>query len=354
MDKPSETNVFVCHRPFHILRSCDMVRSLFKGQCNVLINFNMKKLGKKEYQEHFRSDALEKHFDKVILVNRNDFFGKWYSWEFRKYYKDSFADFSGIANSIPNVKSVFVFSDCELPVEILCHVFKEKTNAKIKIVDEGAAAYALYCKQGWKKNKYKVLISEFVSRILGYRINFRGYGLSSIYDESFACWPKLAIFRNPVYKLQQIDMELMSDVYNSLSLHLDEKRVIYVSNYVDSLWGVPKEFEFAVLKDIQTCCRDHGYELYIKPHPIQSNDYYSEFKGCLCDAHIPVEELMGEKTVVISPYSSALATAKALGLGAICISGFFGKGDVPLMSFFKKIGVEMADDMSMLSKMLFD
>ena len=172
-----ETNLFICHRPFHILRSSHMVRSLFKNQCNVLINFNVKKLGRKEYQEHFRSNALEKYFDKVILVNRNDFFGKWYSWGFRKFYKKSLADFSGIVNSIPNVKSVFIFSDCEVPVEILCNVLKEKMNSRIKIVDEGAAAYALYLKQDWKKNKYKILISEFISSLLGYKINFRGYSI---------------------------------------------------------------------------------------------------------------------------------------------------------------------------------
>lgn len=354
MNTSSKTNVFVCHRPFHVLRSCDMVRSLFKNQCNILVNFNVKKLSRREYQEHCKFGALEKYFDKVILVNRNDFFGKWYSWGFRKYYKNSLSEFSTIVNSIPNVESVFIFSDCELPIEILCNVFKEKTNVKIKIVDEGVAAYALHRKQYWKKNRYKVYISEIISSILGYKINFRGYGLSSLYDESFAFWPESSIFRKPIHKLQQLNMDLISDVYKSLSLHLDEKRVIYVSDYVNLTYGVSKEFEFNLLKEAQKCCQDAGYGFYIKPHPIQSDSYYSDFSDCICNAQIPVEVLMGKQTIVISPFSSSLITAKTLGVKSICISRLFDKKDRPIMKFFEKIGVGIADDMSMLSDMLVD
>lgn len=343
------TNVFICHRPYHILRSCDMICSQLKGSNNILISFNMKKLGRKDYQNHFRSSELEKYFDRVILLERKDCFEKFYTKKFRNYHQNLVDEYTHLIDSIENVDSVYFFSDTEYLIEVLCKLFKDVCRASLKLVDEGTASY--YTKD-WKKNRFKIYLSEVLSRILGYQLNFRGYGQSKIYDESFAFWPEYANFRKPIHKLNKIDSQLIAGLYSSLHLELCPKRVIYVSSYVDVVYGISKDIEMTLLKAIQKKCHENGYELYIKPHPIQSNSYYDCFDGFICDAQVPVEMIMVEGTVIISPFSSALASAKILGVRSICVARLFGKED-KLIPFFEKIGVEIADNESMLCELLF-
>lgn len=351
MNNHRKTNVYICHRPYHVLRSCDMVEKLSDGSQNILIHFNMKKLGKNEYQDHFRFPTMEKYFDKVILMNRADCFEKSYSLKFRTFYKRKSAQYKLLIESFGKVDSVYFFSDYERPVEILVSQFKKMTPAKIILVDEGTATYFL---SNWKKNRFKVYANEWISRLFGVKINSKGYGLSNLYDESYALWPELAVFRKPVNKLPAISPKIVSEMYEALSLNLCTKRVIYASSYVNTTYGVSKECEIGVLKKIQKECRLHDCELYIKPHPVQSIEYYNEFNDFICDPQIPLELLMGEDTVVISPFSSVLVNARAMGLKAICVSRLFSDSNKyeQLFSFFGKIGVEFANDMFMLSSML--
>ena len=352
MTLPKKTNVFICHRPYHVLRSCDMVKSFSENCENILIHFNMKKMSRKDYQEHFRLPMMEKYFDRIILIEREDFFGKVYSLAFRRFYKKIVVQYSILVGSLKNVDNVYFFSDFERPVEILVGLFKKETCARINLVDEGTATY---CKHKWQKHKYKVYLSEIILHLLGCNVNLRGYGQSKLYDESYALWPELAIFRKPIHKLPIISPQIIAEMYKSLSLNLSSKRVIFASSYVNVTYGVSKDFEMTLLKSIQKSCRNHGYELYIKPHPVQPLEYYNDFGEFVCASQIPIEMLLEQDVILISPFSSVLVNARAMGVKSICISKLFSTEDkYDLIPFFKRVGIHIAENELDLSRLLFN
>ncbi len=343
------TNIFICHRPYHVLRSCDLMVKIHSDDNNVLILFNLKNLGENSYKPHYRMHDLEKNFNQVILINRKDTSEKFYTNTFREYYKNLCSYYGSIIAQFQNINYIYFFSDYERPVEILVNLLKKKTSANTILIDEGTATYF---RKKWETHRIKVYMSEFFSKVLGYNLNFRGYGLSNLYNDSYAMWPELAVFHKPIQKLGPVELELLDKVYTSDEIQ-SKFNVIYVSSYINKAFGVPQSAENDLLQKIKTRCMERQYELYIKPHPIQSEDDYEKFEGNIYKADMPVELMLNSKTIVISHSSSALANANALGLKSICISRIFRHED-RLIPFFKQIGVYVVNNEDELFDVMFN
>ena len=338
------TNVYICHRPYHILRSCDFVVKQKNQNRNILISFNVKTVGK-GFQNHFRFPQLESFYDEVYYLNR-DYemnIGKWYSRSFYKYVRTRQKESALLINKIGPIDNVYFFSDTEYPIEILVGAVKRKTKAAVFLVDEGLVTYevpqshsVLERIKTWLSNKYLRLIQSDICT--------SGYGKSRLYDKAFAYLPDLSVFRNPIEKMEAISEIVLSRTPNILK---DKGKIlIFASNYAQHIpiLKVTDKIEMKVLQNIKLIAEDNGYHFYIKPHPQQEKEEYAIFKDSVLDAQFPIEFLFNPDAVIISMFSSALLNAKYCGVPSICITKLFGsdyftdtmqKLDIPVVSDFE-------------------
>ena len=205
MEIKKVNNLFICHRPYHVVVSAHIINhniqnsnKTVKNTCVLLdvpvfnkntspggqISFdeltNSSSLNKIDYIHFDHLYRLEKIFDKVLKINRSEEVRIWNIFKFKEYYKSLIRNIKKIfSNSeLNSINNIYIFSDKEKPVEIIASILKEKYSSKVFLVDEGIVSYYK------NKSYFKSLIKRFIVKAfrLKYISNSMAYGHSGIND----------------------------------------------------------------------------------------------------------------------------------------------------------------------------
>lgn len=319
-------NIFVCHRPYHVLRSVDFLsRFLQKGE-NVLFLYNIYDLSDNTYKDMNVGFEYEVFFSKVVILDRSDDVPLRKPFLFLKYYKKKIREYKALAQDFGDFDNLYFFSDYEKPVEILVGTFKKNNTSchNITLIDEGTAAY--YIHSSLKDRLIKPIIVKCFN--LRYLNHTSDYGRSFLYNKSFASFPDKSVFRGCVKQLPPLDSSLMSALLMKMHVNLDIDKLVFI--YVSSLitytpLNVPIEKEISFLNEVNNIASGYKCKFYIKPHPSQSpSDYLSYFPDdIVIEKSFPIEMLYNENVVIISCLSSSLINASLTNVMAICVSSIF-------------------------------
>lgn len=180
--------VFICHRPYHILRSCDIVRrDNDKDVINVLIDFDVKIAGKEEYQRFDSNKIFYSLFDEVINIGRNQPPSITKIHSFRNYCKVKRKEYLPIVKMHSDADVLYFYCDNEVEIQLLLGMFVDKAKKVQKriLVDEGLASYVTWRRHASLKTQ---LFIRVLCKTIGIR-NFNwkwAYGKSTFYNQSLA------------------------------------------------------------------------------------------------------------------------------------------------------------------------
>lgn len=320
-------NIFICHRPYHILRSCDIInRNYQTGYYNVLITFDVKMAGGLSYQRIKTNEIFYPVFNEVVEYGRGDIPSIKSPTSFFRYCKHKNKEFHDTVIKHSDADTLFFFSDVEVDVELLVGLFinnKQKDILSV-LVDEGTATYSTVTHHATRKFK---LYSRMVLWLMGLRFfNWEWkYGGSSLYNYSMANMPEKAFFRPPVEKLPVLSEELCAKYRNLLmdKVIIDENKpyFIYVSAYYISF-----EREVSVIKQTVSMLNRFNVAFYIKPHPLQDETLYKpyQFDDYILEKGYPIELFYGKNAIIGGYNSSALYNAAIQGYRVIDMSPLLG------------------------------
>lgn len=322
-----QKNIFICHRPYHILRCCDIINRKYQSDCyNVLITFDVKIAGRQSYQRIKTNEIFFPAFNEVIEYGIGQIPSIKRPIYFNRYCKQRKKEFQTCVSKHSDTDSLFFFSDVEVDVELLVGLFinnKQKDILSV-LVDEGTATYSTFTHHATRKFK---LYSRVVSRLMGLRFfNWEWkYGGSYLYNYSIANIPEKAFFRPPVEKLPVLSEELCARYRNILmnTKTIDENKpyFIYVSAYYISF-----EREVSVIKQTVSMLNRFNVAFYIKPHPLQDETLYEPypFDDYILEKGYPIELFYGKNAIIGGYNSSALYNAALQGCRVIDMSPLLG------------------------------
>ena len=345
-------NIFICHRPYHILRSANLIYQNYINDENILISFNLIQIESGKYLEHMSFPSVDNYFSKTIFINRNDDVRIWNLFKFLKYYKNKIKDYLPIVDAHKNFTNLFFFSDMERPIEILVGLFKEQgqKGAQIILVDEGLATYFNLNERGKDIIKSSV-VKLFRLKYLNPKVQ---YGSSNLYTKAMASYPEQSTFKGNVIKLPILNPDFLNEIINNLNLNINlkNKYLLYLSNILDKSYGISREREIDVLIKLRCIAEKCGYVLYIKPHPVQETWYSSDnemLKPCVVEPSVPAELFYSENGVVVSMGSSGLLNSYMMGVRSFDIGLLF---NCPVEWYPKVTSIEMPKDFSEIEKIL--
>lgn len=322
-------NLFICHRPYHILRSADIINKLYldEGVQNFLISYNVINVNTNNYHSQQSISVLDRYFTKRIDLARNDDISIWNIFKFRQYYKKKIDSYKTIVDQYSDFDNIYFFSDMEKPIEILVGMLKEKKKygANITIVDEGYAAY-YKARPYWKTIVKSIIVKCGNFKYLNHSAN---YGQSNLYTAAMATFPKLCVFRKvPIVTMTPLDKTFLSNIHSTykIPINVNTKYIIYLSTVIDVEFGVSPESEINVLKQMILIADKYGCQFYIKPHPIQEVSYYTQngdISNHVLISPLPAEVFFSENATIVSVGSSSLINAKMQGVRAIDLTKLF-------------------------------
>lgn len=316
-------NIFICHRPYHILRSCDIIKKMGEGKTeNVLFSFDVVLEHHPDYQRFITNKIFYPFFNKVIEIGREMDPSPRSVWQYVKYCKRKKKEYVGIANNDFDSDAIYFFCDDELDIEIMLSLFVEygKSSLKRILIDEGMVTYAdTTSRLSWKGKFF----GWTISKILGLK-NFnwsRAYGGSKLYNYSLASNPEMAHFRKPIEKLTPLSDSLCSSLRNIISRNnqIDDSKpyFIYVTTSLVSF-----EKERTIIEMLLDILKKHDVPFYIKHHPQQNTEPFEAYinKECFLEKGYPVELFYGRNAIIGGVGSSSLANAFLLGYCVIDMS----------------------------------
>lgn len=321
-------NLFICHRPYHILRSADIVHRYYQSPdySNILFKFSVIDIVNNNYKEIKSLHIIEKMFNEIVSIDRSDDVSIWHIFQYLSYQKNKEEEFSKYVSLYHNFDNIYFFSDLEKPVEILVGMMREhkRKEAKIILVDEGVAAYHRSRKRIGTFFKHAVLFI-FPIKYINTGIY---YGESSLYDMSLATFPEKSYFHGETKQLLPISFNLVSKIVEFIGIDIDVKKpyLLYLSSLLYQNYGIKLEDEIKILRNLLNISEDTGYAFYIKPHPVQPIDDYKQdamLKGHVIESNVPAELLMNENCCVVSLGSSAVINAVMQGVKVIDLSDLF-------------------------------
>lgn len=316
-------NLYICHRPYHVLRSVDLIHKKYIGHNNVLIVFDVISYNTKEYKIPEGIEILFPYFSRVIIISRENEVRRVYDIiNFYKYYHNIVNKNKNLLQEFKDYDNLFFFSDEERPVEILVSLFAEqkKKEAKVILVDEGIASYY---KTG---SVLKDIVFGTIIKGLHYSyLNPRSsYGSFNKYTNSLASFPNKAVFHGIIEELTPLDDQLCAELRNKYNIFINTPCFIYIDNVIQNQ-NVTIETEVKILKKIENILKKRNIEFYIKPHPTQCDDKFdNKFrKDIILNKAVPSELLFQPGVIVGSAGSSTLLNAFLLNCSAMNIAGLF-------------------------------
>lgn len=316
-------NIFICHRPYHILRSADLIYKEHKSDQNILIVFDVISYRTSNYTFPDILDKLSPYFNEVVKISRKGEVRRvYYLYKFYQYYHKTVEEFSGIVRRFEDFDSLFFFSDQERPVEILVSLFNMGNNRKkrITLVDEGLASYY---KTG---SLIKDIVFGSIIKIFRYRLlnKLSSYGTFDRYTHSLAAFPERAVFHGKIDLLRPLDREFCRNLQSKFNVNIGDKSFIYLDNVIESK-GVKQEEELKFLIQLKAFWEERGYSFFLKPHPSQNDERFCGFfeNDVILDKTIPSELFFSPYVIIGSVGSSSLINAYLQHCRAINLSGFF-------------------------------
>lgn len=315
---------FIVHRPYHLIRSIDLALKLRNEYNDVSISvfifdlvFDLKERYSKTRE--FHSDfELEELFDHVVLLSRVNEVSIFNIKKFIPYYNSINKKYSDLVqkNAADNV---FIFSDKEKPIEVFIALYKQK-GANVLLVDEGFASYSR------KPNLKKFLSKKLMVSLFNFKnvSNTIYYGESQFVDKVLVNLPGYTTIKNEVAPLPKLNLKSLNKFYKVKQL-VYGKSVVYISNIIGYNFEISWDDEVKFLRDVYDLSKNNGYNVIIKPHPVEEDSKYKELsEAIVLDKKYPSELLFNDENIFISVKSSVLINARIASQKTVDISKIFG------------------------------
>ncbi len=347
-----QKRVFICHRPYHILRSCCIINDNKDEATNVLITFDVKKLGENSFQRFKTNELFYSSFNQVVELPRTIVPNRRSILEYLKYCGDKQRQYKDLVGGLSDISEVYFFSDDEIEIQLLVDLILRKNEGSIKsvLVDEGVATYLVAGRQASKQYK---LYSKFIAFVLGMRhFNYSGiYGKSNLYNYSLANNPEKASFHHPIEKMPPLSEGFCSKIRKGIegfsNIGSDSHYVIYVGTYLNQI-----DRELQLINQINAFCSSRYIPFFIKLHPLQEVKTYKDYSSSMIDKGYPIELFYSTKSIIIGSVSSALYNASLLGCPTFDISSLLGEKEKGVADSLSWTGIINATSMTMLENQI--
>ncbi|MCL5267423.1 MAG: alpha-2,8-polysialyltransferase family protein [Bacteroidetes bacterium] len=325
--------LFICHRPYHVLRSAqfvDQIKSRFKGVRTTLVTFDVYdfsggKLGSstQKYNSFGHLFNYPVLFDQVIELERANEKRIWDLDHFLRYYRLEVKRFNALLDEIAPADNVFFFSDKEKPVEILVSLSKERWGSTVFLVDEGIVSYSSPGKPLVRLVKY-IIVKLFGLKHISPSFL---YGRSGLYDYSVSTLPELSFLKGRRKLRLPSLVSKSSQGLLKTGLRLPKGAyVLYVSSALQQSMNFPVERELAFLSRLAAILQEINLKLVIKPHPVEARGKFNSIPGVdvIEEQLFPVELLFDRQVTILSAISSTLINAKNAGVRAATVAALMG------------------------------
>ena len=365
MEIKKVNNLFICHRPYHVVVSAHIINhniqnsnKTVKNTCVLLdvpvfnkntspggqISFdeltNSSSLNKIDYIHFDHLYRLEKIFDKVLKINRYEEVRIWNIFKFKEYYKSLIRNIKKIfSNSeLNSINNIYIFSDKEKPVEIIASILKEKYSSKVFLVDEGIVSYYK------NKSYFKSLIKRFIVKAfrLKYISNSMAYGHSGINDYFLTFDKKDVINQKNIIQLPILDSVEYKHIFKDQYPTVGDNTALFISNALSEGNVLSIEDEKLFITKIISELIFLGYNVLIKPHPVEVKWKFifldkAKMVKIMKESSLPVEMLFNDNNIKIltGVTSSALLNAKRNNKVAISFIKYLNE-DHPIIDIYQK------------------
>lgn len=355
-------NIFICHRPYQILRSCDMIaRSYESGYHNILYSFDVKLSKKNQFQRFEVYDIFYSYFDEVTELQRVITPSVRALPEFYRVCKNKRKEYLPLVEKHLDADNVFFFADCELEVELLVGLFREKSPTTLNsiLVDEGLVTYSdPDHRYSWKRKIWLKMFSAIAG--LKYFNHVWRYGISNLYNKSLANNVEKAIyFHPPVDQLPPLSEKTCSDIRSKITSKYvpDYQKPYFI--YADT-YEKPFEEDLPVIELLREVLQRNDMNFYIKLHPQQNEEQYRKHFGdnVLLEKGIPVELFFSKKAIIGGTISSSLFNASLQGYKAMDFSYLFPAesrklwGQMPITEQFDWIDIPKIYDIETFERLI--
>ena len=345
-------NIFICHRPYHILRSCDFIhRERNPEAFNVLITFDVKLAGKDIYQRFSNNNIFYSSFDEVINISSMAVPSIKNIRLFYSYCKNRRKEYRTYIQNHFNADSLYFFSDDEIDIQLLVGLFLENKKKSLKsvLVDEGMVTYSKRThNSSWKYRLY----SKIVTRTIGLKyFNYIGaYGSSNFYNHSIANNPERAFFKQPIDKMPLLSEEVCEKFRKRINVSFySHYYYLYITTHL-----TPFEKEKKVINEIKKILAKYGINLYFKLHPQQDEALYKAVysNDFFIDKSYPVELFYGKKAIIGGIGSSSIYNAVLQGYNAMDLSLLFDSKDLSFASMYGWLDITTIDSYQSFEKQI--
>lgn len=345
-------NIFICHRPYHILRSCDFIyRNTDTNTLNVLISFDVKLSGQDVYQRFSKNDIFNSLFDEVIHISRAKVPPVRSFLSFYKFCKNKRREYFSYIRKHLNPDELYFFCDDEVEIQLLIGLFLENKKDSLKsiLVDEGMVTYSHRThNSSWKH----VLYIKLITKIIGLKYyNSKGaYGSSNFYNYSYANKPDKAFFKQPINQMPVISEQLCTTLRNRINFPISPNNYyIYVTTPI-----TPFDKEKEVIYGIKNILSKYGIPIYLKLHPQQDEDFYKSVYSneYFIDKSYPIELFFSSSSIVGGIGSSSIYNAVLQGYNAMDLSLLFDKKDLSFVSLYGWLDITTIESYEAFEKLL--
>ena len=347
-------NIFICHRPYHILRCCDMISRYHFDEYNVLITFDVKKAGVAKFQRFDSNKIFYSDFNEVVEMERIKVPSLKYFYTLVKCCKERRKRFAHVVEKYSDADSIFFFCDNELEIQLLVGLFLEESKKDLYscLIDEGLVTYSDYT---YNASLFVKLYSKFLKLFLGlkyFNISW-AYGNSDYYNHSFANVPERAKFKKPIGKLYPLLDSTCARFRNKIGLNNILNRNKYFL-YISQPFRTLEEEEMDILISIKDILFENDISFYIKIHPMQDESkFINKFgKQCVIEKSYPVELFYGENAIIGGTASSSLFNASLQGCKVMDISPLFDAPVYSIISEFNWIDVQLVDSIDTFTDLI--
>lgn len=325
-------NLFLVHTPYHILLATSICLSekyrYYHNDVFINKSFSIddKLLNKLKciFREIYILDSCKKidNIDKILLDNKYN--------------------------------NIFVNNESEVKTQYILNTRLDK-NGSIIYIEDGTSNY-IEVAYNHKIGMGTYAQKEFSRELDMHMEDIESLGTYSHIKERFFLYPDLVANNLKDDKLNnEIDNSLLKDAINILymdgSYKINKNNIIFIalehSNFVNIIKGYDLQVYIDTIKYIIDSISNLNYDIYIKYHPREKNEYLNKLISnynnlYILDKNIPMESIfMRENMILISLKSTSLITfCKLLGpKNAICIQDLISKEKDDLSILFEKLGV---------------
>lgn len=259
-------NILLLTTPFHLLM-INKCRFLLKDEPTYL--FYSKHLDIAEIEEKFKN--IHADFFKIPGFDNSKLPKSMFSlkrrFKLRSYYLELLKYIETIDFN-KKIHNVIIFSEKDLFTQILLKKFK---NSNIIAIDEGTGYY----NKDSYKDKIKKILYLVISPLLFSGFTYRYFvvlGTHPSIKEVYIRRPELIYTLREKIEYHQIE----NDSIRKLSLQTTEKSILVLTSPIYEDEKLPQGEAFDLLRKTMSILSNRGYIVYLKTHPREKIDKYSD------------------------------------------------------------------------------